>query len=164
MISYEEEKVGKKAAEMLKNSLHTQIGQKFGFYEHYHGKRKKDRQPLKKTTSVERLNIWTGNQGDRITFLNAIVISMGRQGYIQHYGVNRIRKGGKRTRKTPKHTTYNFEAHYFRMKATPFIDEAVAQSGAVPYILREISRIRGTRLLKLTGRFLADYDFALDMK
>ncbi len=153
-MKYNEEKiVGERAERMLESALLSKIGG--AFKSHYKGKRDKKNIPLAKSTSSAGVKDWQGTQGDTISFLNKVVVKMAKHGFVQHYGVdNTLRRSGERTREIPKKTTYGFKAHRMNMKATPFLKTAVDESGIVPYVSKEIARIRGKQVLVSTGKFL----------
>lgn len=76
------------------------------------------------------------------SYFNSLSIKMGKHGFIQNFGVEGQRKGGMRRRKKPHSISYNFTAHYFKLKAVPFINQAIEQSGVIPFVLENVMKVR----------------------
>lgn len=43
-----------------------------------------------------------------------------------------------------------------KMKAQPFIDRAIDESGVVPFVLREVTKHRGEELMLLIKKFMEE--------
>ena len=82
--------------------------------------------------------------------MRGIAIVMQRYGFVQHYGIEagRVRRGGERVRRRPRETAYRFNAHLYKrgMKGTKFLENVVAQSGAVAYLSEAIAQERGEEI------------------
>ncbi|CAI9673191.1 hypothetical protein [Elizabethkingia anophelis] len=86
-------------------------------------------------------------EGNQKFYMKKLSIRMGKHGFIQQYGVDTTRSGGYRTRKHPRETTYGFKAHYFGMRAQPFINEAIEQSGVIPFVMEKITSLRSEEII-----------------
>ena len=82
--------------------------------------------------------------------MRGIAIVMQRYGFIQHYGIEagRVRRGGERVRRRPRETTYRFNAHLYKrgIQGRNFLEDVVAQSGAVAYLSEAIAQERGEEI------------------
>jgi len=78
-------------------------------------------------------------------------IVMPRHGFIQHYGVDRIRKG------TDKKGFYR-EASHFTMQKRPFIVDAIKSSGVIEYAVSEVGTARANYLLKNLKYWIDKFD------
>lgn len=145
-----EKKIGDKAALMLQNALRSSAGR---FGSHLRGDKH-----IKDVEAKSRVRNSKRQDGTKQPYLRGVAVVMVRHGFVQHYGieVGRIRKGSERTRRKPKETKYSFRSHRYSkgMKAQPFIDEAVKNSGAVEYIARELPKVRGEELLVYVKKYL----------
>ncbi|CDN79551.1 hypothetical protein [Elizabethkingia anophelis] len=89
----------------------------------------------------------TKRDGNQSMYMRKLSIRMGKHGFVQQYGVNTTRSGGTRTREKPKEVTYGFKAHYFEMKPQPFINEAIEQSGVIPFVMEKITSLRSEEIV-----------------
>ena len=98
----------------------------------------------------ERMRFSQRMEGGKQAYLRGIAIVMQRYGFVQHYGIEagRVRRGGERVRRRPRETTYRFNAHLYKrgMKGTKFLENVVAQSGAVAYLSEAIAQERGEEI------------------
>ena len=85
--------------------------------------------------------------GTKQRYMRSLSIKMAKHGFVQNFGVDGVRAGGTRTRQKPKTTTYNFKAHTMKMKAKPFISDAIEQSGVIDFVLENITSIRSEQIL-----------------
>lgn len=131
--------IAKKAEQMLTKALQNKT--QF-FAEHYN--KKEGEKSLKEAFAKAKVKTYGKKRsGNQRIFMRNLSIKMPQHGFIQHYGVDTIRKGGDRKRKKPKATVYHFAAHYFNMKASPFIDEAIEQSKVISFVSENIADVRG---------------------
>lgn len=141
-----ERKVAEKAVELLQNEFDDKFS---GFKSHFKGERNKDNKPLADSKITRRGRNWKGKKGDKIYFLNKIVLKMSKHGFVQHHGVNnRLRAGHTVNRKKPKPTTFLRHYHNYNLPSHEFIDSAVEKSGVIPMVAKEISEIRGYRTVQ----------------
>lgn len=134
-------KVANKVVKLLQNEFDKKFR---GFKSHFKGERSSKNQPLSDSKITRRGKNWTGKKGDKIYFLNKIVLKMSKHGFVQHYGVdNRLRRANTVNRKNPKATTFLRHYHNYNLPAHEFIDSAVQESGAIPLVAKQISEIRG---------------------
>lgn len=96
---------------------------------------------IKDVEAVASVRMFT-KDGTTTSYFNSLSIKMGKHGFIQNFGVETQRKGGIRRRKKPKSISYNFTAHYFKLQATPFINEAIEQSNVIPFVLENVMKVR----------------------
>ena len=89
-------------------------------------------------TSVRNYN----KDGVTKSYFNKLSIRMGKHGFIQNFGVDTQKKRRSKEKKKPRSISYNFTAHYFRIKATPFINEAIAESNVIPFVLENVMKVR----------------------
>ena len=98
----------------------------------------------------ERMRFSQRMEGGKQAYLRGIAIVMQRYGFVQHYGIEagRVRRGGERVRRRPRETAYRFNAHLYKrgMKGTKFLENVVAQSGAVAYLSEAIAQERGEEI------------------
>lgn len=98
----------------------------------------------------ERMRFSQRMDGGKQAYLRGIAIVMQRYGFVQHYGIEagRVRRGGERVRRRPRETAYRFKAHLYKrgMKGTKFLENVVAQSGAVAYLSEAIAQERGEEI------------------
>lgn len=136
-----EREVAKKAEQMLTASLRAKTS---GFANHVRGANDKS---IKDAVAVARVKRYGRGRGNIKQYMTTLSIRMVKHGFIQHYGVDGSRTGGSRTRSHPKNTTYNFSAHYFNMKPTPFINAAIRQSHVINFVMDNILQLRGQELI-----------------
>ncbi|MDO4763526.1 MAG: hypothetical protein Q4A00_04000 [Flavobacteriaceae bacterium] len=130
--------IAKKAEKMLTSALQSKTQ---SFADHYH--RKEGDKSLKQAFSKARVKRYGKKKdGNQKIFMRTLTIRMAKHGFVQHYGVDTIREGGDRKRTKPKAKTYHFGAHYYKMKATPFIDEAIRQSGVIDFVMENVGQLR----------------------
>ena len=126
---------------MLQSSLRSKTS---GFKDHVN--RKDGDVSLKDATAKARTKKY-GNRKTGKVYMTSLSISMSRHGFIQHFGVDNTRSGSTRNRTKPRNITYSFKSHVMRMKAQPFINEAVKQSGVVGFVMENVSKLRSEELL-----------------
>lgn len=134
--------IAKKAEQMLTSALksHTQ-----SFADHYN--RKEGQISLKEVSVTANLKRYGKKKdGNQHIYMRSLSVKMAKHGFVQHYGVDTIRKGSERTRTKPQSKTYSFSTHYFRMKAQPFINTAIQQSGVLDFVTQEVGRLRLEKL------------------
>lgn len=135
-----EKQIGKQAAQMLENSLRGNMSM---FSAHIAGGDKKSIREARVIATTKRY----GEKGmPKTHYLRKISIKMEQHGFVQHYGVDTLRASGERTRTKPRLFTYRYKVHKMRMTAKPFIDKAVEQSGVVPFVLENITKIRNEQV------------------
>lgn len=139
-MGYKNEKeVADQAIAMLGNALRSKVS---GFASH-----------MSKNASMKDVEVtakmWqSGNKnGQGKQYMKSLSIKMARHGFILHHGADNIRKGGERTRTEPKTTKYSFKSHYYRLKAKPFIDDAIRQSGVIDFVMKNIAEQRSEELV-----------------
>lgn len=137
-----EKEIGTRAASMLTTELRSRTE---GFANHARGQGKKSIKDAEARAAFKTYG--TAGEGNRKQYLRKIAIRMERHGFVQHYGVDTVREGSERTRNKPKPVTYRFKSHYFNMKATPFLNDSVENSGIVPFVLSELTKLRGEELV-----------------
>jgi hypothetical protein len=142
--------VAKKAETMLESALRSKTA---SFKDHI--SRKAGDVSLKQATAVAKVKKYgTKKSGNQQVYMRSLAIKMAKHGFIQHFGVDTVRSGGNRTRKNPRETTYNFKSHVMKMKAQPFIKEAVKNSGVVDFVMENLTRIQSEGLLVEVKRIL----------
>lgn len=139
MADKTEKEIGEHAARMVRTQLMTEItssgltisgDNNYGRYDF----------PTSKTVMKYRM------AGDE---LDAILLSAGRHIFIQHFGVENMRKEHTvRIKKTG--TEFTRRAHPFILKARNMIDDAVINSGALEYIADELTEIKTDVVLNYT--------------
>ena len=134
--------VAKKAERMLETSLRQKTST---FSDHI--KRKEGDTSMKDATAKARVKQYKSSKSGKIYYMRSISIRMARHGFIQHFGIDTTRKGGTRTRKKPRETTYSFKSHVMNMPAKPFINETVDNSRIIPFVMENVTRIRAEELL-----------------
>lgn len=141
-----ERKIAKKAQQMLQESFDRKFG---GFKAHFMGKRTSENKykPLAESKIKYRGRNWTSPQGDRIYYLNKIVLDMAKHGFVQHYGIKTMRESHMVERKKPTPKSFVRHAHKVNMAEHEFIDSAIEESGAVEFLAKEISEIRAYQVL-----------------
>lgn len=140
-MEYREElKVAKRAEKMLTVALRYKVRT---FKEHYHQEGQKSLKDAESKAKMKRYGKF--KDGNQKIFMRSLAVRMPQHGFVQHYGVDTIRQGSTRQRTQPKNLSYFYNAHDFRMKATPFISTAVEQSGVVSFVAEQISKLRAER-------------------
>jgi hypothetical protein len=136
--------VAKKAEQMLEASLRRKTS---SFKDHVN--RKENDTSLKDATAkaVVKRYISKKDGQKKKYYMRSLSIRMARHGFIQNYGVDTTRSGGDRSRQEPKNTNYGFKSHTMKMKAQPFINEAVKDSKVVEFVMENVTRIRAENLL-----------------
>lgn len=130
--------IAKQAEQMLTSSLKNRTS---SFASHY--KKKEGEVSLKDAFAKSVVKRYgKKKEGNQQIFMRRLVIRMARHGFVQHYGVDTIRAGGFRQRTKPKSILYHYKGHPFEMKATPFLDETIRQSGVIDFVIDNISRLR----------------------
>lgn len=138
----EQRKIGRKAKAMVQSSLKGQIR-----LNHLTKTSIKNRKN-KNGEDISSLVFARAESRIRHGNLAAIAIVMGRHGFIQHSGVNRQRTGGTVHRTKPTSIFYQRKSHQFNLTAKPFLTATVDQSGAVPYISRELGQLAGNTIIQ----------------
>lgn len=136
--------VAKKAEQMLEASMRRKTS---SFKDHIN--RKENEASLKDATAkaVVKRYISKKNGNRKKYYMRSLSIRMARHGFIQNYGVDTTRSGGDRSRQEPKNTNYGFKSHTMKMKAQPFINEAVKDSKVIEFVMENVTRIRAENLL-----------------
>ncbi|GIZ15556.1 hypothetical protein [Capnocytophaga catalasegens] len=135
-----EQQIGRKAAQMLESSLRGKMSQ---FSAHIS---RGDKESIREVKGTYQTRLYGGKNFPKIRYLRKISIKMEQHGFVQHYGVDTLRAGSERTRTKPRSFTYRYKVHKMRMTAKPFIDKAVEQSGVVPFVLENITKIRNEQV------------------
>ncbi|CAA0156230.1 hypothetical protein [Tenacibaculum maritimum] len=147
----DEREIARKAEQMLEASLRSKTS---GFRDHL---RRENEVSLKDATAKAKVKKYgLVRNGTAKYYMRSLAIKMARHGFIQNYGIDTIREGAERTRKTPKETTYSFKHHRMDMNPTPFIDSAVDDSGVVPFVLNSVAKVRSEDLLLDIIRMVED--------
>lgn len=131
-----EEAIAKIAEQKLTSALKSKTN---SFASHYH--KKEGEKSIKDAFATAYKDVYT-KDGKKKVFMRRLVINMERHGFIQHYGVDTIRAGGTRQRTKPKSIEYLYDAHDFKMKATPFITEAIQQSKVIDFVAENVAKSR----------------------
>lgn len=136
--------VAKKAEQMLEASLRRKTS---NFKDHVN--RKENATSLKDATAKAAVKRYVSKkEGQKKRYyMRSLSIKMARHGFIQNYGVDTTRSGGNRSRKEPKNTNYGFKSHVMKLKAQPFINDAVKDSKVVDFVMENVTRIRAENLL-----------------
>ena len=141
-MEYREElSIAKKAEQMLTSALRNRTQ---SFQEHYH-KKDNDKSLKEVEAKASFKEYGQKKEGNQHVFMRSLAIIMPSHGFVQHYGVDTIRKGGDRKRNLPRSITYHYGGHYFKMKATPFISQAIKDSGVVEFVAENIGKVRAER-------------------
>ncbi len=147
----DERQIARKAEEMLNSALHAKTA---GFKSHVKGD---DELSLKDALAKAKVKKYGKvKDGNAKFYMRRLSIKMEKHGFVQHYGVNRLRESGKRTRKKPRITEYSFKTHAMNMKATPFLSQAIENSGVIPFVLREITKFRSEEIMLGIKRFMEE--------
>ncbi len=142
--------VARQAEKMLEASLRAKTA---SFRDHVN--RAPEDVSLKKATAKAGLKKYGSRRAGNLThYMRSLSIRMTRHGFIQHHGVDTVRSGGSRTRTKPQTVSYGFKSHTMKMRAQPFINEAVESSRVVDYVMNNLSRIRAESLLVEVRRIL----------
>lgn len=138
----DEREIGKKAEQMLEDSLRSKTA---SFAHHINNT---NTPSLKEATAKARLKKYgLVRAGTAKYYMRSLAIKMARHGFIQHYGVDTIRQAGKRTRQQPTETSYSFKHHRMNMKPKPFINKAVEDSNVVDFVTSNITKLRSEEIL-----------------
>lgn len=130
---------------MLEASLRRRTA---GFVSHYKRERPPGEVSMRSAKAKARVTAYGRVQsGTKIYFMRKLSVQMAKHGFIQHYGIHTTREGGERMRHIPREKEYTFTSHVMRMKARPFLDEAVEESGVVDFVLEQLVRIRGEEIM-----------------
>lgn len=149
-----EREIGKKAEQMLQDALRKNVS---GFQQHVYGNKDDEQKKLKNATAKATTKKYgLVREGTAQYYLRKLSIRMDRHGFVQHYGVDTIRADGARVRTKPRTTEYSYRHHHMGMKAQPFIDRAVTESGVVDFVLREVTQHRGEELMLSIKRFMEE--------
>lgn len=133
-----EKRIAQIAEQKLTAAMSQRIGS-LGFKQHAQG----DQGIISKTKGRGDYKLGAAPGGKVKYYMNGLALVMPRHGFIQHYGATGTREDIKgRTRYKPKTTTYHFANHRFNLPAKSFIDDAIAQSGVVDFVMLNISKIR----------------------
>ena len=138
-----EKDVADKAEQMLEASLRQKTS---GFQNHVY--RNNNEVSLKDATAkanVKKYGLKRNN--NQVFYMRSLAIKMARHGFVQHFGVDGIRAGGTRVRTKPNNITYGFKSHVMKMKAQPFINSAIENSGVVDFVMENVTKIRSEELL-----------------
>jgi len=147
-----EKHIAKKAEEMLRVAMRNKISS-LGFKEHVSGPKIK----LSDADAVAKTNLGKiGGENQNLKYyMNGLSLVMGQHGFVQHYGVNSTRENLKgRTRQTPKTTTYNFKNHVFNLPAKDYIDKAIQQSGVIPFVMENVTKVRSEEIFVHLKNFM----------
>ncbi len=137
-----EKQVADAAVRKLESALRSKTS---GFASHYRGDPAD--KSMKDATAFAKVKKYGKGRGNIKRYMTSLSIRMTKYGFIQHFGIDNIRQSGTRFRSKPKETTYNFAAHYFKMKAQPFINSAIDQSGVIPFVMENITKLRSEELI-----------------
>lgn len=141
--TYDDRAIGKAAADKLSVALRSKTS---SFADHVKGK-KEGEASLKDAVAVARLKKYgLIKNNTRSYYLRAISLKMAKHGFIRHYGVNKTRAAGMRTRTQPKTTKYGFKSHFMKQPQKPFIDSVIQNSGVVNFVAEKIAENRGEEL------------------
>ena len=138
-----EEEVAKKAEQMLEAALR----QKTSSFRNHINRNPEDKSLKDATAKATVKKYGSKKNGNNVAYMRRLSIKMARHGFVQHFGVDTTRSGSTRTRKKPRETTYSFKSHVMNMPAKPFINEAVDNSGVIPFVMENVTRIRAEELL-----------------
>ncbi len=149
----DERDIARKAEEMLETALRRKTS---GFKAHYYRTADEEAKALKKAKAKAKVKKYgLVKDGTAKHYMRSLGIRMDRHGFVQHYGVDTLREDIKgRTRHKPRTTTYGFKTHAMKLKARPFIDSAIAESGVVPFVLREVTKHRAEELMLHVKRYM----------
>ncbi|WP_372472642.1 hypothetical protein AB4865_07415 [Capnocytophaga sp. ARDL2] len=146
--------IAKQSEKMLTQALQHQTQR---FADHYN--RPAGNKSIKDAVAKAKVKRYGKKRdGNQKIYMRSLSIQMARHGFVHHFGIDTTRKGGVRNRTKPKATTYHYAAHYYRLKATPFLDTAIENSGVINYVADNIAQLRadafGEELLFLvSGRY-----------
>ncbi|AQY22692.1 hypothetical protein D1000_07080 [Riemerella anatipestifer] len=142
VMEYREElQIAKKAEQMLTSALRNRTK---SFKEHYN--RKEDAASLKDAEAKAKIKRYGKfKDGNQKIFMRSLAIKMAKHGFAQHYGVDTVRQGAERKRTKPNNISYFYKEHDFKMEARPFIDTAIEDSGVIPFVMENVSKLRAQR-------------------
>ena len=150
-MSYDNEKqVAEIAAQILTVAMRSKIGS-LGFKHHISSGAKKS---ISEALGDYKGKDFTTEDGRAIYYLNKITLQMERHGFIHHYGDQGTRKGGERNRKKPRSTTYTFRTHEWNLPSRDYIDDAIKQSGVIPFVMENVTKLRGEEIMVYLKNFL----------
>ena len=150
-MSYDNEKqVAIKAAQMLEIALRGKIGT-LGFRPHVSSNAN---QSITDAEAVAGYKLGKAKEDKLRYYMNRLSIKMGTHGFIHHYGDQGTRKGGERTRKKPRNTTYSFRTHEWNLPSRDYIDDAIKQSGVIPFVMENVTKLRGEEIMVYLKNFL----------
>lgn len=148
-MNIQEKLIAEKAEQMLTKALQNETK---SFKEHYYGDKKNS---LKNAEAKARIKEFVSKDANfQKVYFNKLILKMGRHGFVQHYGADIVRAGGKRTRKTPRTIDYYYQPHKYFLKPTNFITRAIEQSGVINYVAENIAKERAEELQFYIGRFI----------
>lgn len=144
-----EKQVAQKAEEILTNALRQKIGT-LGFKAHT-----SDQGGNKMSNAKGKSNYKLGptKDGNVRYYMNSLAMEMAVYGFIQHFGAVGVRSGGKRTRHSPKTTSYNVRTHSWNLPEKDFIGQAIRQSGVIEFVMENITAIRGEEMMASLKNF-----------
>lgn len=148
-MDIQEKLIAEKAEQMLTRALQNETK---SFKEHYYGD--KENSLEKAEAKAETRKFVSKNTYFQKVYFNTLILKMGRHGFVQHYGADTVRKGRKRTRKTPRTIEYYYKPHNYFLKPTNFITRAIEQSGVINYVAENIAKERAGELQLYIGRFI----------
>lgn len=148
-MNIQEKLIAKKAEQMLIRVLQNETQ---SFKEHYYGDKENS---LKNAEAKARTKEFVSKDANfQKVYFNKLILKMGRHGFVQHYGADIVRAGGKRTRKTPRTIDYYYQPHKYFLKSTNFITRAIERSGVINYVAENIAKERVEELQFHIGRFI----------
>lgn len=148
-MNIQEKLIAEKAEQMLTRALQNETK---SFKEHYYGNKENS---LKNAEAKARTKEFVSKDGNfQKVYFNKLILSMGRHGFVQHYGADIVRAGRKRTRKTPRTIDYYYQPHKYFLKPTNFITRAIERSGVINYVAENIAKERAEELQFYIGRFI----------
>lgn len=148
-MDIQEKLIAKKAEQMLTRALQNETK---SFKKHYYGDKKNSLEKAKAKSKTKKFVSKDANF--QKVYFNKLILKMGRHGFVQHYGADIVRAGGKRTRKTPRTIDYYYQPHKYFLKPTNFITRAIEQSGVINYVAENIAKERVQELQLYIGRFI----------
>jgi hypothetical protein len=81
--------------------------------------------------------------------MHGIALKMPKHGFVLNYGYKGLRDSHTVKRLKPRKTEYEIKTHPFALKAHPFIDKAVINSGVLDYLAKELPSLKGERILSV---------------
>ena len=148
----EEKRIAQQAEKILRDALRSKISS-LNFKNHVSGPKLK----LSDADASAKINLGkiSADNSNLKYYMNSLSMQMGKHGFIQHYGASTVREDIKgRTRQKPKTTHYNFKNHVYNLPAKNFIDQAIQQSGVIPYVLQRITETRSKEIFIQLKNFM----------